>query len=128
MTADELAESAAAIRGKVESLEPVGRRRRYGAELRGEILSYLEAGAAEGRSWEELTAAIGVPVKTADRWRLKRRRGRGEGGAQAMRLVPVAVRSERTKPQRGLVVVTPAGMRLEGLEIGAAISVLRALG
>lgn len=128
MTTEELAESAAAIRETVGRLEPVGRRRRYGAQLREEILRYLEAGSARGRSPEELTAAIGVPVKTAARWRLQRRRGGGQVMAGSAAIVPVSLRADGAKPRTGLVVVTPAGVRLEGLDVPAAISVLRALG
>jgi hypothetical protein len=86
----------------------------------------LEAGAATGARRDDLAVAAGVPAKTVARW-MRRRRSEGVRriaiGAQ---LVRVSIAAQQSNP--GLSVVTPTGIRLEGLDIDTAVRVLRALG
>ncbi len=126
MTAEELTAEGARIQEVMRGLEPKGPLRRYAPELRERIVQYLEAGAATGARRDDLAVAAGVPAKTVARW-MRRRRSEGVRriaiGAQ---LVRVSIAAQQSNP--GLSVVTPTGIRLEGLDIDTAVRVLRALG
>jgi len=126
---EELATEAAGIRAAIVQLESVGGQRRYSQQLQERIVSYLEAGASAGQRREDLANAAGVPVKTTDRWIRHRRR---DGVAvEAKSLAPVRVAVEgagRERVKRGLVLVSRNGVRVEGIDVASAISILRALG
>lgn len=119
---------AEAIRAAVMELEPVGRRRRYSAALRERILRYVRDGEAAGGERRELSEAAGVPAKTVDRWYLKARRAARAGAGGELVAVRIAAAAKGVEKGLRLVVVTPAGFRLEGLDVAGAVAVLRALG
>lgn len=126
MTAEELSAEAARIQEVMAGLRPMGPSRRYAGGLRERIERYLDAGVAGGANRAELAMAAGVPVKTIDRWMRLRRRAAPGPGAQRAKLVPVTLATPRF--HAGLAVVTPRGVRLEGLDVEAAVRVLRELG
>jgi hypothetical protein len=127
MATDDWQVEAEAIRDAVRQLAPSGRRRRYAPALRERILQYLALEVATGRSREELAEAAGVPLKTTDRWRRLAGGATGDRGVNG--LVAVTIKAgARRDDERRLVVVTPAGFRVEGLDVSGAVSVLRALG
>lgn len=129
MTAgSEWSAEAEAIRAAVMELEAVGRKRRYSAALRERILQYVREWETAGRERCELTEAAGVPLKTVDRWCLKARRAASQGSAGSLVAVHVATGTRGGSRGPALAVVTPAGFRLEGLDVAGAVAVLRALG
>lgn len=91
--------------------------RRYPAELRA-----LAVAVAETRREEPLAkvaADLGVSAMSLQRWL--------EQG-EPVRFRPVEVEPGFAEaPARGLVLITPRGYRVEGLEAGALVSLLRVL-
>lgn len=99
-------------------------RRRGGARwrtpqvLRDEIAAWARKLRAEGHRLGSIAAAIGLSESALGRWLSS-----GGGGGELRR-----VRVVEGGPAPGrLVVVTPAGYRLEGLSLSQAVDVLRRL-
>jgi hypothetical protein len=128
MLTEQLATEAAEIRTAVLDLEPIGRRRRYSQELQERILKYLESGSSAGQRREELATAAGVPAKTVDRWLRRRRTESGAGQAKMLAAVRVSSAGMGGKASSPVVLISRNGVRLEGIDLASAISVLRALG
>lgn len=105
---------AEGIREAVRQLAPRGRRRRYAPARRERIVRYLEVGAAGGMKREALAEAAGVPLETTDRWRRLATGATGDTAVNGLVAVQVKEGALRNDDRR-LVVVTPAGFRLEGL-------------
>lgn len=126
MTAGELTAEAVRIQEAIAALGPMGPRRRYARELRDRIVRYVEAGVATGAKRDAVAVAAGVPPKTVDRWMRQARPGGMRDVVKAVTLAAVSIAAPSSNP--GLAVVTPTGIRLEGLDVDAAVHVLRALG
>ena len=95
--------------------------RRYPQELRMLGAEYAEARVAAGESVGPIAARLGIAEPTLRSWLRKARPG----------FVPVVVeQAEAAKDQAGqtVVLVSPNGYRLEGLELAAACELLRVLG
>ena len=93
-----------------------GRGRRYATALRARAIGFAEQRRAEGRSWSEVAAEVGLRVETVRRWCVER-------GPQMRAVEVVAERAEH-----GVTLVTAAGLRVEGLSVEEVVAVLRALG
>jgi predicted transcriptional regulator len=85
-------------------------------ELKARARAWITEQRAEGRTMSELATDLGVAVGTVLRW--------SDGGVRA--LVPVRVVPDETP--RAVVVVSPSGLRIEGLTLADAVRVLRELG
>ena len=93
-----------------------GRGRRFAPEIRRQISGVSRQLRSEGASWSGIGAALGLPTATV------RRLCDGEApGFARVEVVddPVAV--------RGLVVVTPSGIRVEGLDANGVATLVRQL-
>ena len=88
--------------------------------MRAEVLGYTQRQRAAGRSWQRIARAVGVSVGSLKNW------SRLPPPARA--LVPVAVAAPAAVPAAPLVVVSPGGYRVEGLDLATAGALLRALG
>ena len=93
-----------------------GRGRRVPAALKERATTYARRRREGGASFAELAKETGLSQETLRRWCLKTPR---------TALVPVRVVSDAACGS--VVVVSPNGYRLEGLDVGEAVAVLRAL-
>ena len=111
---------AAEYRGRLEELRRRGGARwRTPAGLRDEITVWARQLRGEGHPLGTIAAAIGLSESALGRWLTTS--GRSAGELRRVRVV------ERGSAPDSLVVVTPAGYRLEGLSVDEAVDVLRRL-
>ena len=108
-------------REAIEGLGERGRTQRIPAEAKKVVLDYVKRERSRGRRWSQIADAVGLSSSVLDRWSCGQRSAGG-------RVVRVAVRDQRPAEQASLILVTPAGYRLEGLDTGHALDLLRALG
>jgi hypothetical protein len=108
------------LRRRVAALGPRGRGAGLPRPLRAEIIGYARHRHAAGVSVRAIAAATGVSAESVRRW-LAARAGRPVGPA------PLPVEVLAPPGADGLVLVTPAGHRLEGLRVATAAALLRAL-
>lgn len=94
---------------------------RFGRELKQVARAYAREAAARGASRHRIALALGVHDKTLGRW-LEEEPGTLEAGAPLREVVVV------DEARRAPVLVTPSGLRVEGLSLRDIVSVLEALG
>ena len=97
---------------------PRGRGRRFPADVRERIVVWAAERRAHGDWWCELSRELGVPARTLKRWATPR-------PERVVSLRPVDVIDER--PVRTVTIVSPSGLRIEGVTIADAIAILRGL-
>lgn len=105
------------IREEIQASRPQQGRWRCPKALRQRVLEKVEAYRAQGLSRRELAQELGVSESTLLRWRRQSQAG----------FRPVRIHEEAQGPA-SLVLITPSGCRLEGLETSTVIEVLRGLG
>jgi hypothetical protein len=93
-----------------------GRGRRFAPEIRRQISGVGRRLRNEGASWSGIGAALGLPAETVRR--LCERETPGFARVEVV-AKPVTV--------GGLVVVTPSGFRIEGLDANGAATLVRRL-
>jgi transposase-like protein len=95
---------------------------RYPEELRAEIVTLARAGRATGRSLSSLAQAVGLSVPTLTGWLRRPTPGR-------LRRVTVAPSPSAASvaPALPLVLITPQGFRVEGLDLATLVTTLRML-
>ena len=97
---------------------------RYSAEFRVEVVQHARDRVRDGVAVSRIARDLGLRAKTLALWLRQ---------APASRLRAVRVeRDEQHEPvavvaDRRIVVVTPSGVRVEGLDLDGAIHVMRAL-
>lgn len=104
-----------------------GRGRRFSPEMRKMIAGAASRLREEGQSWTMIGRALGLPAETPRRlWLARTTSTRKETGA----FLPVAVADDGVTgiARGGLVVVSPSGFRVEGLDATQAADLLRRLG
>ena len=87
------------------------------------MLGYARRERAAGRSWQRIARAVGVSVGSLKNW--------SQTPPPARTLVPVEVAVVGPAPEGpvpALVVRSPGGYRVEGLDLATATALLRALG
>jgi transposase-like protein len=94
---------------------------RYPADLRAAIMGVVNDGRAAGRSVCRLARALGVSAPTLTAWLREPNRG----PLRRVAIVPSAVPAMAAPPRP--VLVTPHGIRIEGLDVAGVVTVLRAL-
>ena len=89
--------------------------------MRARVVAYARRARAAGQSWHGIGGAVGVSAGSVQNW---------VGTPAPVRtLVAVAVAAPApTAPAPPLVVVSPGGYRVEGLDLPTATTLLRALG
>jgi transposase-like protein len=110
---------ASALRAALASHES-GRGKRYSAELKARIIEFARARRADGASWSQISADLGVAFETVRRWCI------ASEPRSSRALVPVRVVHDSA--ERTVSVGSPAGYRIDGLTLHEAVAVLRALG
>lgn len=100
-----------------------GRGRRYPPELVGMAVAFAELAATAGWSQRQIAERLELPLATLTRWcEAKQER---DIGLHEVVLTPET--GARAKAPREVVVVTPDGFRIEGLEATAIPPLLEAL-
>ena len=84
------------------------------------MLAYTRRQRAAGRSWIRIAHTVGLSVGSLQKW--------SRMPPPARTLVPVEVATASAVPPPALVVVSPGGYRVEGLDLPTASALLRALG
>ena len=99
--------------------------RRWPEWVRREVLAYAAQCRAERRTWAQVADDLGMSHQTLRRWCLA-----AEQASCAVALAPVEVMvatESPLPPARLLSLTSPAGYRVDGLDVAAAASLLRAL-
>lgn len=107
-----------ALRRKLDSI-PRGRGRRIPVELRTQVMAWVAKQRKRGDSWSDLVRQTGVSLLTLQRWS-----SRPAPRAVMLRRVEVA---EAAPAERTVTLVSPTGIRIEGITIAEAIAILRGL-
>ena len=120
MRRERVGESLQAARAALAGLGPRGRTTRIPAGVRARVLAYTRRQRAAGASWQTVASAVGVSASALKNW--------SRLAPPAHRLVPVVVSPAGTEPSSSvLAIVSPAGYRVEGLDVATATALLRAL-
>jgi transposase len=101
--------------GLKELRSVIERGRTAGGQLRGQarttVVAVVERAHAQGTSYRELAAALGVKFHTLMSWRGQEHKQKSRSSA----LVPVRIAAAPVV--RGLIVHGPRGLRIEGLSV-----------
>jgi hypothetical protein len=91
---------------------------RYPAKLRSRITAWVAAQRERGEWWTEIVSAIGIPAQTLIRWCDTR-----GATTTAMKAVDVI----DAPPVGTVTLVSPTGLRIEGISVDTAIAILRGI-
>ncbi len=119
-----MSDPAAEVCAALAALGKRGRTMRIPDDVRAMVVRYARQQRRRGVSWRTIASELGLSASAMQRW-AKRRERRHVRRAAAM--VPVQVREELAD-EHVLAVVTPSGVRVEGLSLEAAVHVLQRLG
>lgn len=120
-----MTKSGERLRAVVANAERSGSGRPYPAELRREVVAYVDARRGEGVGRVAAAREIGVSAFSVARWRAAL-----GGGGRGFREVVLAERSERAASLDGphqLIVHGPSGLRIEGLDVAGVAELWRRL-
>ena len=120
-----MSDSAAEVRTALAALGKRGRTTRIPDDVRAMVVRYARQQRRRGVSWRTISTELGLSATAMQRWAKRRERSRSRRAAAMV--LPVQVREERLD-ERSLAVVTPSGMRVEGLSLEGAVRVLQQLG
>ena len=111
-------ERGSRLRRRVWALGPRGPGSRVPELLRSDITAYARERQAGGASLEEIAAEVGLTRETIRNWLRSAKADR--------ELVPVAIVPEIVEGA-AIVVVSPQGYRVEGLDVAGVATLLRML-
>jgi hypothetical protein len=94
---------------------------RYPASVRGAIVALARTRLGQGQSLARVARGVGVSFPTLASWL----GGPAQPALRPVTIVPAA--PPPAKPASSLVLVTPHGVRVEGLDGDTLVAVLRAL-
>lgn len=122
-----LLDEAKQIRNVVLQL-PDGAGRRFGPELRGQILDWVGRAEASGIAFADACRAVGVASQRITKWR-----NRGHAASRSTRarrgeslaMVPVRLREVEPAVEVGVTFGTPNGYTVSGLTLDQAIALVR---
>lgn len=102
-----------------------GRGKRFDGELRRRMVAFAEDRRRDGASWKTIATELGACVDTVRRW--------CGGGAPVTtrplrRVEVVADAVVELRAPAALAIVTPGGLRIEGVAIDDVVALVRALG
>jgi len=110
---------AQAIQAELAQLEHRGRGRAYPERLRKRMIAYVEARRAEGAATRIAGDEIGMDWRTLLRW---------APCSTSAGFEQVVLRDDTASAAARLVVYTPGGLRIEGLDLGTLAELVRKLG
>jgi predicted transcriptional regulator len=119
---------ARTIRREVKSRQWKLGRRGYPREVRELVVGYAEARQRQGARPGMIARELGMAVQTIQNWlggRDEKRQARAE--ENRWRQVRVEVQTEDEGTVERVTLVTPQGYRIEGLQVGEVVEVLRRL-
>ena len=119
-----MSDPAAEVCAALAALGKRGRTTRIPDDVRAMVVRYARQQRRRGVPWRTIASGLGLSASAMQRWAKRHQRPRAR---RATAMVPVQVREERPE-ERGLAVVTPSGVRVEGLSLEAAVHVLQQLG
>jgi hypothetical protein len=119
-----MTDPAAEVRAALAALGKRGRTTRIPDDIRAMVLRYARQQRRQGVPWRTIASELSLSASAMQRWAKRQTRRRIR---RAAAMVPVQVREERLE-EGGLAVVTPSGVRVEGLSLKAAVHVLQQLG
>jgi len=99
------------------------RGKRFEPELRRRVVAYAERRRREGASWLSIAEELGACFETVRRWC-----SRGSVASRSLRRVEVVAEAIVAAPTSSLVVITPNGIRIEGVALEQVVVLVRALG
>jgi hypothetical protein len=122
-------ERARTIRREVKSRQWKLGRRGYPREVRELVVGYAEARQRQGARPGVIARELGMAVQTIQNW-LGGRDEKGQARAEESRWrqVRVEAQTEDEGSVERVTLVTPQGYRIEGLQVGEVVEVLRRLG
>jgi hypothetical protein len=112
-----MADEIRQLRASLARMRP-GQGRRYGTGVRDRISHVAKQMREEGASWRDVGEALGMPVGTVQRICV-------ELETTAPGFVPVEITPDLRRGE--LVIVTPGGHRVEGLDLETAVALLARL-
>lgn len=120
---------AKTIRREVKSRQWKLGRRGYPREVRELVVGYAEARQRQGAKPGLIARELGMAVQTIQNWLGGRdERGREDGEENRWRQVRVGAETKDEGSVERVTLVTPQGYRIEGLQVGEVVEVLRRLG
>ena len=119
-----MSDPATEVCAALAALGKRGRTTRIPDDVRAMVVRYARQQRRRNVSWRTIASELGLSASAMQRWAKRRERPRAR---RAAAMVPVQVRDERLE-ERGLAVVMPSGVRVEGLSLEAAMHVLQQLG
>lgn len=99
-----------------------GRGKRFPSDIRGRTVEWAREQRQLGRSWVQIARELGVGLDTVRRWCTEKK-----AAPTGRSLLPVRV-VQQPAESKHLVVVSPAGFRVEGVTLAEVATLLRALG
>ena len=106
------------------SLGKRGRTTRIPDPVRQAVLAYVVEARKAGRPWSTIRRTLGLSEGVLRRWQ---RSGKKVPRPHASLLRPISIKPAPISDQKHLCLVTPSGMRLEGLTVESAAELLRRL-
>ena len=119
-----MSDPATEVCAALAALGKRGRTTRIPDDVRAMAVRYARQQRRRNVPWRTIASELGVSASAMQRWARRRERPRAR---RATAVIPVQVSEERLE-ERGLAVVTPSGLRVEGLSLEAAVHVLQQLG
>jgi hypothetical protein len=118
----------AATEGSIlrERLATAGRKgagKPFPDDLRRAVVDYAARKLKAGCTVESVARELGISAMSVARWTQ-----RFEKAPEAGLMRRVEVLAETAVPSSGLVVHTPSGLRIEGLDLGRLVQLVRAVG
>lgn len=101
-----------------------GRGKRYDTALRARVVQFAEQRRSEGRSWMAIATELGARFETVRRWCEAAR----PKPKTALAVRPVEIVDAPRASGGALAIVTPRGLRIEGLALEHVVALVRALG
>jgi len=117
---DRAGDDGRGARAAVAALGQRGRTQRIPDTVRARVLAYARRARAAGQSWARIAQHVGLSVGSLKKW--------ARTPPPARWLVPVAVTAASEVSAAALVVVSPGGYRVEGLDLPTTTALLHALG
>lgn len=114
-------ENVERLKAELERQSRRRERRRYPSELRDAAVRYGMGVRAAGGSCREAAASLGLRAATLQKWMRERPAGEPRGAFRRVELV------EEARPVT-LVVVTPRGLRIEGLGLTDVMTLVERMG
>jgi hypothetical protein len=120
MRRDRAGDDGRDARVAVAALGRRGRTTRIPDAVRVQVVAYTRRQRAAGQSWARIADRVGLSIGSLKNW--------WSTPPRARTFVPVEVVAAPAGPTAVLVVVSPGGYRVEGLDLPTASALLRALG